>query len=227
MIKVLSTKKLTSFQKEILADSSIRLMDYSAINIRPLKCSIPEPLEYVIFTSQHTVECFVAQIRGSSLQWKTIKAFCVGPKTACLVERKGIKVVHYENYAAELADYIVRYYPKGHFDFFCGNLRRDTIPSALLKHRISYTETQLYETKLVSRQWDEAFDAVLFFSPSGVRSFFEDNVLPSRSFAICIGKTTAAEAQNYARLIEIAAETTVESVLQTARGLIHHYKRIP
>ncbi len=70
----------------------------------------------------------------------------------------------------------------------------------------------MYKTTLNPKKFDRQFDAVLFFSPSGVQSFFSENNIAIGK-AICIGKTTASEAKKYTDNVVIANATTVESVI--------------
>lgn len=211
---VLSTKILTAKQKEIGNRPDISLTDYSAIRVTERDFLFPEKMYSVIFTSQHTVRIILEKIKGERVNKKDIQAFCVGPKTANLLKKNDISVAHYTNYASELAEYLVSDHATEHFDFFCGNLRRDTLPKVLKKHGVSFTETQVYRTELTPKVFTKQFDMVLFFSPSGIQSFTKANVLSKNTKVICIGTTTAEEAKKYTDNIKIADTTTVESVLQ-------------
>lgn len=213
-MQVLSTKILTAKQKGIANRPNITLTDYSAIRVTERNFSFPEKMCSVIFTSQHTVRIVLEKIKSETVNKKDLQAFCVGPKTAGLLEKNDVSVVHYTNYASELAEYLVADSATKHFDFFCGNLRRDTLPEALKKNEISFTETQVYRTELAPKFFTKPFDIVLFFSPSGIQSFTKANVLSKNTKVICIGTTTAEEAKIHTDNIKIADTTTVESVLQ-------------
>ena len=58
------------------------------------------------------------------------------------------------------------------------------------------------------------FDAVLFYSPSGVQSFIEDNET-NESIAFCIGQTTANEAKKHFSKVEMSSMPTIESVIKS------------
>ena len=77
---------------------------------------------------------------------------------------------------------------------FCGNLKRDELNEILTQNKIEVNEIEVYRTVLNERKFEEVFDAVLFYSPSGVQSFIEDNET-NESIAFCIGQTTANEAK--------------------------------
>lgn len=221
MTNILSTKKLTPDQKAILSGSGIRLRDYDAIQIIPSDFAFPRSMQNVIFTSQHTVGIVIDKARRLKLKRSGLKAFCVGAKTAAKLWENGIEVVHYESYAADLADYILEKQRGKQFDFFCGSLRRDTLPARFSDQGVAFREIQVYRTELVPQRWNEDFDAVIFYSPSGVRSFFKKNRFSNSTLAICIGTTTAAEVEKFiARPVHIAKKTTIESVLYKTKELL-------
>ena len=56
----------------------------------------------------------------------------------------------------------------------------------------SVTELIVYDTRLTPVKLNNQPDAILFFSPTAVKSFFSMNELISRTKIICHGKTTAA-----------------------------------
>ena len=56
--------------------------------------------------------------------------------------------------------------------FFCGNQRRDTLPDKVRAAGIKVEELVVYETVELPLKVTDHYDAILFYSPSGVRSFF-------------------------------------------------------
>ncbi|MDP5097017.1 MAG: uroporphyrinogen-III synthase, partial [Flavobacterium sp.] len=116
-------------------------------------------------------------------------------------------------------------YKSNSFTFFCGNIRKNTIPNYFQQNKIAYNEIVVYETKLKSHQVKEKFDGVLFFSPSGVNSFLENNTLENKT-CFCIGTTTAKALENIPEIlghknIIIASQPTVENVINE---VIKYYK---
>lgn len=220
MISVLSTKLLSSSQRGMLSKDRFEVREYNAIQIIPIHFALPNVLNNVIFTSQHTVKIFLKTAQREEMDLSPIKAFCVGVKTAGLLEENGIEVIAYKSYAADLVEVIKNDFSELHFDFFCGNIRRDTIPDGLLNAGISFTETAVYKTQLNFQEWEQTFDAVLFYSPSEVRSYFKKNELERNAIAICIGKTTAEEAEKHVSKVNISSDTTIESVLEKTRELL-------
>lgn len=210
MKSVLSTKKLSNTQRELLIERGIKIFEYDAIEVANLDFEVPENMENAIFTSQNAVKSFF--LDKDRITTKDYKCFCVGIKTKQLLEENGQNVVKSANNASELAKYIVENHKNEQFFFFCGNLRRDEIPSVLKSAKIPVFEVNTYETVSKSFKFDEKWDKILFFSPSGVVSFTSENNMEN-SLAICIGETTASEAKKHTTNIIISKETTVESVL--------------
>lgn len=57
--------------------------------------------------------------------------------------------------------------------YFCGNIRRDELPSRLLSNGVLVKEVIVYQTTATPVKCEENFDGILFFSPSAVDSFFQ------------------------------------------------------
>lgn len=209
MSTVLSTKKLAENQRSLLLNAGLTLVEYNAIKIDFVPFEVPENIVNAIFTSQNAV----LSIQNS--EFRIQNCFCVGEKTKQLLEKNGFRVIKNTEYASELADYLVKHHKNETFHFFCGNLRSDEIPSKLKENKIAFEEIQVYNTTLIPKKIERQFDAILFFSPSGVRSFFSENKVNDAK-AICIGTTTASEANKYTDNVIISNATTVESVIAKA-----------
>nr|MBX2828949.1 uroporphyrinogen-III synthase [Flavobacteriaceae bacterium] len=70
-------------------------------------------------------------------------------------------------------------------------------------------------------KFDQKWDGILFFSPSGIKSFLSENTM-GNAIAICIGETTASEAKKYTRNVIVANATRIESVIAKAvKTLLH------
>ncbi len=204
---ILSTKKLTTAQENLLLQAKIGLVSYSAIAIESTPApSLPKNIENAIITSQNTFK---------AIQNKTTikNAFVVGEKTATLLEKNGINVKIHTHYAADLVNEIKNKYAHKHFIFPCSSKRRDTIPEGLRNNKISFTEIEAYKTTLCPKKFNQIFDGILFFSPSGVESFYAENTISAKSVLFCIGTTTASAAKKYSENIVIASKPTIESII--------------
>lgn len=211
MTSILSTKKLAENQRQLLLHADCSLVEYNAIKIEIINFEKPELVENAIITSQNAV----LSILNSEL--RILNCFCVGIKTKNLLQKSGFNVVECSEYAENLADLLIQKYNNRKFHFFCGNLRSDEIPLKLKENKIHFEEIQVYNTTMNPNKFEREFDAVLFFSPSGVKSFWEVNkVFSVNPVSVCIGKTTAAEAEKYTNKVVIANSTTIESVIAKA-----------
>lgn len=209
MKSVLSTKKLSLSQTELLLNAGLSLVQYDAIKIESLPFEVPSGVKNAIITSQNAVRSIL------NSEFKIQNCFCVGEKTKALLEENGFRVIKMAEYAAELADYLENNNQNDSFHFFCGNIRSDEIPTRLKENNIALREIEVYKTTLNPKKFERQFDAILFFSPSGVKSFVAENTL-GRSLTVCIGTTTASEAKKHTEKVAIANATSVESVIAKA-----------
>ncbi|NBC58643.1 MAG: uroporphyrinogen-III synthase [Bacteroidetes bacterium] len=206
MPTVLSTKILSPTQKQHLFAANIGLVDYNAVKIKTLNPELPtHTFKNVIFTSQNAVKLAMAK------DIKVDKVFCVGDKTAKYIESFGLNVNLKADYAQDLALQISEKYTKAHFDFFCSAQRRDDLPNVLSKHQVSLKEYHLYDSVCSFKTFPNVFDAVLCFSPLGVKSYYK--VHDHKPLAICIGKTTAKTAEFFTKKVIIASKPSLDSVV--------------
>lgn len=206
MPTVLSTKKLSEPQRSLLLQAGVGLVEYQAIAIEFVDFETKEQIENAIITSQNTVNALVEK----NIQIKN--CFCVGVKTKAVLKANGFEVKVMTDYGKELAEIIVKEYANETFTFFCGNLRRDELPTMLKENKVAFSEIEVYKTVLKPKKFDRTFDGVLFFSPSAVESFTKENRLEN-TIAFCIGTTTATEAKKYTNEVNIATKPTIENVI--------------
>ncbi|HKJ47487.1 MAG TPA: uroporphyrinogen-III synthase [Christiangramia sp.] len=206
MPTILSTKKLALNQKELLLNSGIGLVEYDAIKIKFIDFNLEsEIIENAIFTSKNAVKA----IEKRDLQIEN--CFCVGEKTRAYLEGQGFKVLENAENAKDLALKIINSYKDREFQFFSGNKRRDELPDLFRRNKIKYKEVNVYKTDLNAKKFESQFDGILFFSPSGVQSFTQNNKISGTAF--CIGETTATEARNHTETIIVATKPTIENVI--------------
>jgi Uroporphyrinogen-III synthase len=213
MKTVLSTKILTPSQKELFLNSGLGLVEYDALQIEMLDVEIPLDFQNYIFTSKNAVKAFLTHAEGKDLS--KFRAFCVGEKTATFLTDANIEVVETAENASSLAEKIVLKHSEEAFIFLSGNQRRDELPAVLKKNNVQYKEVEVYQTILVPKAFKRNFDGILFFSPSGIRSYLLENQIAD-STLFCIGETTAYEAKKHTEHIIIANKPTVENVLVQA-----------
>lgn len=219
---ILSTKRLTLAQRELALNGKLNIVEYDAITIEFQQFEIKTIDDYFIFTSQNGVRSYLENKKGlTSFQskGKNLKAFCVGEKTRLLLENNGFSVEHSANNAEALGSVIKRDYKDHSFLYLTGNLRRHELPELLKQHNIVFHEIEAYRTTMNIKKFKKEFDGVLFYSPSGVRSFVAENDL-SQTTAFCIGETTLSEAKKYTNRLVQANKPTMENVIVKA---VKHY----
>jgi uroporphyrinogen-III synthase len=97
--------------------------------------------------------------------------------------------------------------------FFCGDQRRDELPGILNSNNISPTEIIVYKTIETSQEVEKYYDAILFFSPSAVHSFFKNNQADVATTFFAIGETTATAIKKYSSNTIITGNTPAKDEL--------------
>ncbi len=213
-VSLLSTKILSSTQHLLLKKNGFVVNDYNAITITPFPLKGNKSHKNIIITSQNAAKILIQN------SVKADNIFCVGEKTKSLLISNNYNVKEVSVNAISLGKVIVKKYKDFSFVFLCGNLRRNELPELLNKEKITFFEEIIYKTSLNFLEFDNDFDAVLFFSPSGVKSYIENNNL-SNSLVFCIGNTTKKIADKYALKTLTANTTTVDA---TINRLIDYFK---
>ena len=210
-INIVSTKKLQPIQRQLLSDAGISVLEEDFIETKIKNFEFSKVNENLIFTSQNAVQSILQHPKCDELKGKSV--FSVGMKTKELLTENGFDVVAYTGYASDLAEIISLVYSSESFTFFSGNLRRDVLPNTLIENGITFNEIEVYETNITSKKMTSKLDGVLFFSPSGVESYFKLNSIKDEA-CFCIGETTAEALENKkVKNIVIAEKPSVESVI--------------
>ncbi len=210
-MKILSTKILADYQKKPLIEAGFEFAEKNFILTKFKSFKATNINESLIFSSQNAVKSILQHPKLDELRNK--KTYCVGSKTKELLEDNGFEVIAEMDYASDLAEIITLIYKSESFTFFCGNKRRDILPNTLQEAGVVFNEIEVYETDLNPHKINDSLDAILFFSPSGVESYLAANKL-KKEFCFCVGETTAAALENKTKNIIIAAEPTVEDVIE-------------
>jgi uroporphyrinogen-III synthase len=204
---ILSTKVLPLHLKKHFFASNIGLVEYNAVSIETNIISFTETqFKNAIFTSQNAVKIAIEQHK---LNFQ--KVFCVGEKTARLLIKFGYKPKIIASNAYDLAHLVIEKYPDQAFDFFCSAQRRHELPNVLKNHNVELCEHYLYHSVANTRHFKNDFDAVLCFSPLGVKAYYQNH--STKPKAICIGSTTASSSLKFTNDVLISNKTTVESVV--------------
>ncbi len=197
-ITILSTRPL---EQSLLAQASVNKIEIDCIpfiKTAPVRntClekriteTFSESLP-VIFTSMNAAEAVAAYLTGTQPQWNV---YSLGTATKNIIRLRFPRsnIIGEAENASSLADKIIMNEEKA-LIFFCGDLRRDELPDKLAGHNIELEEIVVYNTLLVSKKLEKAYDGILFFSPSAVESFFSLNTVPDNTILFAIGTTTSA-----------------------------------
>jgi uroporphyrinogen-III synthase len=144
----------------------------------------------VIFTSSNAVKA-VTSVLQTRPDWKI---YCVGAGT-----RKRIAAFFGESAildeaanAEDLSEKIIGQRLATSVIFFCGDQRRNLLPDKLRQYGIGLQEMTVYQTQLTPVALEKKYDAILFFSPTAVTSFFTLNKPSAPTVLFALGETTAA-----------------------------------
>ena len=218
-IRVLSTKKLLFNQKQFLLNAGFNVLEADFISIQELPFTLQNIPSLLLFTSQNAVKSVLKNPNSNFL--KTVPCACVGIKTKELLENSDFKVLAMKEYAEELAPIIQSDFNTFEIAFFAGNIRRDTLPNALNQANINFTEYTVYQNSSSQIKINTPVDALLFYSPSGIKSYLKENTI-THQVCFCIGTTTAQALNGITNNIVIANQQTIENVIIQC---INYYKK--
>lgn len=201
--KILSTKKLEPSLIKQAKQNNIDITEQEFISIKTIFSEkvLKQILELaasgkreIIFTSANAVHAFDHYMRAgnahSIINWKI---FCLAGRTKEAVINAGYlenNIVATTKNASSLAKKVIEHKIE-EIIFFTGNKRRNELPSLLKEAGIKIHEFVIYETTEVPKIALDDFNAILFFSPSAVKSFFSVNEIKSNTVCFAVGQTTA------------------------------------
>lgn len=168
-----------------------------------------------IFTSVNAVKAVSDVTLNADPSWSI---YCIGNATMDAVNKRfnAAVVKGVANDAAALAEMII----DGVVDevvFFCGDKRMDTLPDALRENDIIVYEVVVYHTTETPKVATQAYDGILFFSPSAADSFFSVNKIGPSTVLFAIGNTTANAIKKHCNNKVIVSENaTKERVIEYA-----------
>lgn len=200
MMKTLFTKKI---DRRTVTNKLGQDFDFSCIDvikISPLTITPFDLKNYsLIFSSVNAVQSFFAngfQPCEDFISKNYNKIYCVGEKTKKEVRKNGFGTFKVLRNAKELSQFIIDKSQKESFLHFCGNMALDVLDQALPLQNIGYQKIVVYNTEEIYPSITENFDALVFFSPSGVRSFSRNNTFNNAKL-FSIGETTSDEIRKY------------------------------
>jgi uroporphyrinogen-III synthase len=224
MMRILFTKSIDS---KIVTQKMGQGFDFfceEVIEIKPLKVSAFDlKSASLIFSSANAVKSFFEngfQPSEDFVSKNYNKIYCVGEKTKREVRKNGFGTFKVLRNAKELAHFIIEKSQAEKFLHFCGNIALDVLNETLPLQNISYEKIVIYNTKELNPKIEKNFDVLVFFSPSGVRSFAKNN-----AFRDCkiysIGETTSDEVKKYTENeIITSQENSLTDVLELMKNTL-------
>ena len=228
---ILSTKALQPAQRSRLLAAGFSVQSYNAVAAEALTFDMPAAPFQGIFTSQNAVAAFLSHEHLSTALPMLEGVYCVGERSAQKLRKKGIVVLAVADSAMALKELlfstakglneVVSEQDKAPMYYFCGNLHLPTLPEAFAAAQQPLQTIVVYKTKGVTSSFERNFEALFFYSPSGVAAFTENNTI-GNAFVVAIGPTTAQAVATYTKQYVVAKKPSFAHMLSALRA---HYPR--
>ena len=222
--------KLSALGASVTAYPCIRTVE--RVNNPELDTAIGKLNDYrwLVFTSPAGPGIFFKHLRKQHMDARALaglKIAAIGPKTAAEVEKFGV-----------LADLVPETYDSDHLAQAMAGVEgsvllcrasegSDALPRLFAEKGISFADIACYDTVYEAPNSDsvkelvESGAIVTFTSASTVRGFARS--LPDADYSniigCCIGRQTAAEAEQYGIPVRIAEKATMDSLIECIKGV--------
>lgn len=212
-VRILSTKLLREATMNQFAEAGMEIVAKPFIRIEiPGHITLPPAQKAdAIITSVNALKALTG-IRDLLPPFQTI--YCISGNTEAGVRATFDARIIARPYASELLAIMLKAAHDYPLWFFKGNKALPTIPEGLAQTGIPFQAIEVYQNTAIPHVLREDFEAILFFSPTAVESFVQNNIIPDNTITFAIGKTTAGALRPYARQVVIGEVPTEESVLQ-------------
>ncbi len=227
-ISILSTKHLDPTARDwaLAQDWGLMEMEFIQIEALPLNRSQERrldaigPSDLVVVTSENAIK-FLPTIQST----ETWRFGCIGHKTRYKVQERfpHNQIRFTADNSRDLAAQIVESKCFGDVYFICAEDHRMELSLLLQKHRIKVETFSVYKTIKQPQKVDHHYDGILFFSPSGVESFFQLNQSIKNTIYAAIGQTTANALENYTKRVIISEAPTQEALLRCVQSYYENH----
>lgn len=232
-ITILSTRPLPASLIDDAAEQGIQIDTLSFIETAAIQSiEVQQEIERallqsttVVFTSMNAVEAVAEYMSDEMPDWAV---YCMGQTTQQLVKKYfgENSIAGTADNATALAELIVSDGSTDNLIFFCGDQRRDELPALLEEQAIEVTEIVVYHTIATPHVITQAYNGILFYSPSAVESFFTSNRPGNQTIFFAIGSTTAATIKKFSSNCVITGNTPgKENLVQRALNYFVHSER--
>ena len=201
---------------EILEKEFIRVVPIENDHLHKHINGLATTKHSVVFTSKNAVTAIAANNNISHADWKI---FSLEGATKNEVRKyfSEDSIAGTAKNALTLAEVIDDKSEDKKIIFFCGNKRMEDLPGFLLSKNFEVEEIVVYKTELVPQKIIDDFEAVAFFSPSAVESFFSANDLRKNVVCLSVGKTTTEAIKKYTdNEVITALNSSEENILELA-----------
>ncbi|TAF32293.1 MAG: uroporphyrinogen-III synthase [Cytophagales bacterium] len=167
----------------------------------------------VIFTSKNAVDYFFALCKDLKIEVNPdMKYFCISPQTSNYLQKyihvRKRKVFTGKKTAADMQE-LFKKHKNEKYLFPCSDVRRDDIANICKKLGCALTEAVMYRTVSsdLSDLAEVNYDIIVFFSPSGVTSLYENfpDFKQNETRIAAFGPTTAAAVHDRKLTLNIEA----------------------
>lgn len=175
----------------------------------------------VIFTSKQAVDHYFRIAKEMRVEIpEDMKYFCISESTAYYLQKyvqfRKRKIFHGQLTFNDLLE-IIKKHKDDKFLLPCSEIHTPEIPSILDKNKISYQKAVIYRTLPadLSGLEIEKYDMLVFFSPTGVKSLFENfpNFVQNGTQIAAFGATT------HQALAERGLELNIEAPTKTSPSM--------
>jgi len=167
----------------------------------------------VILTSRNGVDNFFRLCEEMRITVpESMKYFCISESTAFYLQKyvqyRKRKIFYGNQKFIDLMD-VIKKNKSEKFLLLCSDIHKDEIPEILDEYKINYTKAVIYRTVCsdLSDLSDVKYDMLVFFSPSGIKSLFQNfpDFQQSNTRIATFGPTTAQAARDAGLILDIAA----------------------
>jgi uroporphyrinogen-III synthase len=192
--------------------SFIHVEGISAKEFRKEKINILDHTA-IILTSRNAVDNFFKLCNELRITVpESMKYFCISESTAFYLQKyvqyRKRKIFYGNQKFIELMD-VIKKNKTEKFLLLCSDIHKDEIPEILDEYKINYTKAVIYRTVCsdLSDLAEVKYDMLVFFSPSGIKSLFQNfpDFEQNNTRIAAFGSTTAAAVTESGLILDIGA----------------------
>lgn len=167
----------------------------------------------IIFTSRNAVDHFYKMCEAMRVTVPdTMKYFCISESTAFYLQKYVVyrkrKIFYGQQTFSQLVD-VMKKHPGEKFLLPCSDILKPEIPTLLDQNKFDYTKAVLYRTVCsdLSDLANVNYDMLVFFSPSGIKSLFQNfpQFKQNNTRIAAFGTTTSSAVEQHGLKLDVKA----------------------